>query len=86
MDYLKSEAKLESVISRESSFLSQPDLLASCSRVWGTLFPVISEAVTAKDQRGRALLHRVNVPIGLFSAVPHRRGFRHRWRRSSLRV
>ena len=45
LDYLKSEAQLESVISRESSFLfNNLILLASCFAVlWGTLFPVISE-------------------------------------------
>src|SRR6201992_3646871 len=47
LDYLKSEAQLESVVSRESSFLfNNLILLASCFAVlWGTLFPVISEAV-----------------------------------------
>ena len=46
LDYLKSEAQLESVLSRESSFLfNNLILLASCFAVlWGTLFPVISEA------------------------------------------
>ncbi|MDQ2949792.1 MAG: cytochrome c biogenesis protein CcsA, partial [Acidobacteriota bacterium] len=42
LDYLKSEARLESVVSRESSFLfNNLILLASCFAVlWGTLFPV----------------------------------------------
>src|SRR6058998_3904467 len=46
--YLKSETQLESVVSRESSFMfNNLILLASCFAVlWGTLFPVISEAVT----------------------------------------
>ena len=50
LDYLKSEAQLESVLSRESSFLfNNLILLASCFAVlWGTLFPVISEAVTGE--------------------------------------
>src|SRR5574338_955681 len=45
LDYLKSEAHLESVLSRESSFLfNNLILLASSFAVlWGTLFPVISE-------------------------------------------
>src|SRR6185295_14668631 len=45
--YLKSEHKLESLVSRESSFLfNNLLLLASCFAVlWGTLFPVLSEAV-----------------------------------------
>ena len=59
LDYLKSEAQLESVLSRESSFLfNNLILLASCFAVlWGTLFPVISEAVTGeKISRRRAVL------------------------------
>src|SRR6185437_9791951 len=47
LKYLKSESQLESVVSRESSFLfNNLLLLASCFAVlWGTLFPVISEAI-----------------------------------------
>jgi cytochrome c-type biogenesis protein CcmF len=50
LDYLKSEAELESVVSRESSFLfNNVVLLASCFAVlWGTLFPVITEAVNGE--------------------------------------
>jgi cytochrome c-type biogenesis protein CcmF len=46
-DYLKSDNHLDSMISRESSFLfNNLILLAACFAVlWGTLFPVISEAV-----------------------------------------
>ena len=45
LDFLKSESELESVVSRESSFLfNNLILLASCFAVlWGTMFPVISE-------------------------------------------
>src|SRR5208282_6406413 len=48
LDFLKSESELESVVSRESSFLfNNLILLASCFAVlWGTMFPVISEAVS----------------------------------------
>ena len=50
LKYLKSEAQLESVLSRESSFLfNNLILVASCFAVlWGTLFPVISEAITGE--------------------------------------
>src|ERR1700723_3164616 len=46
-DHLKSEHKLESLVSRESSFLfNNLVLLAACFTIlWGTLFPVISEYV-----------------------------------------
>src|SRR5579863_5961207 len=45
LEYLKSESSMESVVSRESSFMfNNLILLASCFAVlWGTLFPVISE-------------------------------------------
>ena len=55
--------------SRESSFLfNNLILLASCFAVlWGTLFPVISEAVTGEKVSVDApFYNRVNVPIGLF--------------------
>ncbi|HSB15633.1 MAG TPA: heme lyase CcmF/NrfE family subunit [Bryobacteraceae bacterium] len=69
LDYLKSESRLESVVSRESSFLfNNLILLASCFAVlWGTLFPVISEAVTGeKISVDAPFFNRVNVPVGLF--------------------
>jgi cytochrome c-type biogenesis protein CcmF len=87
MDYLKSEAKLESVISRESAFLfNNLILLASCFAVlWGTLFPVISEAVTGeKISVDAPFFNRVNVPIGLFLVFLTGVGPLIAWRRSSL--
>ena len=77
LDYLKSEAQLESVISRESSFLfNNLILLASCFAVlWGTLFPVISEAISRRQDLARRRL--VQPPDGAdraVPAVPHRRG------------
>src|SRR5262245_27256965 len=46
LPYLKSENEMESLVSRESSFLfNNLILLASCFAVfWGTMFPVISES------------------------------------------
>jgi cytochrome c-type biogenesis protein CcmF len=87
MDYLKSEAKLESVISRESSFLfNNLILLASCFAVlWGTLFPVISEAVTGeKISVDAPFFNRVNIPIGLFLLFLTGVGPLIAWRRSSF--
>jgi cytochrome c-type biogenesis protein CcmF len=87
MDYLRSEAHLESVVSRESSFLfNNLILLASCFAVlWGTLFPVISEAVTGdKISVDRPFFERVNVPIGLFLLFLTGVGPLIAWRRSSL--
>ncbi len=68
-DYLKSEAPLDSLVSRESSFLfNNLLLLAACFAVlWGTLFPVISEAVQGtKISVGPPFFNKVNIPIGLF--------------------
>ncbi len=68
-DYLKSDNQLDSVISRESSFLFNNLVLlaAAFAVLWGTLFPVISEAVQgSKISVGPPFFDRVNVPIALF--------------------
>lgn len=86
LDYLKSEAQLESVVSRESSFLfNNLLLLASCFAIlWGTLFPVISEAVTGEKVSVDApWFNRVNIPIGLFLMFLTGVGPLLAWRRSS---
>ena len=87
LDYLKSESQLESVLSRESSFLfNNLILLASCfSILWGTLFPVISEAVTGeKISVDGPYFNRVNIPIGLFLIFLTGVGPLIAWRRSSF--
>ncbi len=87
LDYLKSEARLESVLSRESSFLfNNLILLASSFAVlWGTLFPVISEWATGeKISVDAPFFNRVNVPIGLFLLFLTGVGPLIAWRRSSL--
>ena len=87
LDYLKTEARLESVVSRESSFLfNNLILLASCFAVlWGTLFPVISEAVTGeKISVDAPFFNRVNVPIGLFLLFLTGVGPLFAWRRTSV--
>jgi cytochrome c-type biogenesis protein CcmF len=87
MKYLKSEARLESVVSRESSFMfNNLILLASCFAVlWGTLFPVISEAVTGeKISVDAPFFNRINVPIGLGLLFLTGVGPLIAWRRSSV--
>ncbi len=87
LDYLKSESHLESVVSREATFLfNNLILLASCFAVlWGTMFPVISEAVTGdKISVDAPFFNRVNVPIGLFLLFLTGVGPLIAWRRSSL--
>ena len=87
LDYLKSEAELESVISRESSFLfNNLILLASCFAVlWGTLFPVISEYVSGdKISLDADWYNRLMVPIGLFLLLLTGVGPLFAWRRTSV--
>ena len=86
LQYLRSEASLESVISRESSFLfNNLILLASCFAVlWGTLFPVISEAVSGeKISLDAAWFNRLMIPIGLFLLILTGVGPLFAWRRTS---
>jgi cytochrome c-type biogenesis protein CcmF len=67
-DYLKSENQLDSVISRESSFLFNNLLfLVACIAVLsGTLFPVFSEWITGdRISVGAPFFNKVNIPIGL---------------------
>jgi cytochrome c-type biogenesis protein CcmF len=68
-DHLRSENKLESLVSRESSFLfNNLVLLGACFAVLcGTLFPMLSEFVRdVKMNLGAPFYNKVMVPIGLF--------------------
>jgi cytochrome c-type biogenesis protein CcmF len=87
-DHLKSENHLESVVSRESSFLfNNMILLVACFTVlWGTLFPVLSEYVQgSKVTMGPPFYNRVAVPIGLFLLFLTGVGPLLAWRATSLR-
>ena len=87
LSYLKSEAPLESVLSRESSFMfNNLILLASCFAVlWGTLFPVISEAITGeKISVDKPFFDNVNIPIGLILLLLTGVGPLIAWRKSSF--
>ena len=84
---LRSEHRLDSLVSRESSFLfNNLVLLVSCFAVlWGTLFPVLSEWVTgSKVTVGPPFFNRVNVPIGLFLVLLTGVGPLLAWRQTSL--
>jgi cytochrome c-type biogenesis protein CcmF len=88
-DHLKSENRLESIVSRESSFLfNNMILLAACFVVlWGTLFPVLSEWVQGtKVTMGAPFYNRVNIPIGLFLLLLTGVGPLLAWRATSLRA
>ena len=65
---LKSQKKLESFSSRESGFLfNNVIFIILCFTVfWGTIFPVISEAINGiKITVGPPFFNQVNTPIGL---------------------
>ena len=67
-DYLKSENQLDSMVSRESSFLfNNLVLLVACVAVLsGTLFPVFSEWFTgSRISVGAPFFNKVNIPLGL---------------------
>jgi cytochrome c-type biogenesis protein CcmF len=65
---LETETRLESMLSREASFLFNNLLLVGMafSVLWGTLFPIISELVRGTQITvGPPFFNRVNFPIGL---------------------
>ncbi len=67
-DYLKSENQLDSIVSRESSFLfNNLVLLVACIAILsGTLFPVFSEWFTgSRISVGALFFNKVNIPLGL---------------------
>jgi cytochrome c-type biogenesis protein CcmF len=87
-DHMRGEHKIESLVSRESSFLfNNLVLLVACFVIlWGTLFPVISEYVVGnKVTMGAPWYNRVAVPIGLFLLFLTGVGPLLPWRSTSLR-
>ncbi|HKV25514.1 MAG TPA: heme lyase CcmF/NrfE family subunit [Candidatus Acidoferrum sp.] len=86
-DYLKSENHLDAMVSRESSFLfNNLVLLVACIAVLsGTLFPVISEALTgSKISVGAPFFNKVNIPLGLLLLFLTGVGPLLAWRKTSL--
>ncbi|HZQ44202.1 MAG TPA: heme lyase CcmF/NrfE family subunit [Acidobacteriaceae bacterium] len=87
-DHLRAENKLESLVSRESSFLfNNLVLLTACFTIlWGTLFPILSEYVQgSKVTMGPPFYNRVAVPIGLFLIFLTGVGPLLAWRATSMR-
>jgi cytochrome c-type biogenesis protein CcmF len=65
---LEAEAKLESMVSREASFLFNNliFIVIAFSVLWGTLFPILSELIKGtKVTVGPPFFNQVNVPLGL---------------------
>jgi len=86
-DYLRSDNQLDSMISRESSFLfNNLILLVACVAVLaGTLFPVLSEAVRgSKISVGPPFFNRVNIPIAMFLLFLTGVGPLLAWRKTSV--
>ena len=68
LSILKSNNELDSIVSRESSFLFNNLILvgAAFATFWGTMFPLISEAIKGeKVTVGPPFFNQVNIPIGL---------------------
>ncbi len=85
--HLRSEHKLESLVSRESSFLfNNLLLLLACFTVlWGTLFPVLSEWVQGhKVTVGPPFFNKVTIPVALLLLLLTAVGPLLAWRRTSL--
>jgi len=87
LNYLKSEAELESVVSRESSFLfNNLLLLLACFTVlWGTWFPLISEYVQGnKVTVGPPFYNKVAIPVALLLLLLTAVGPLLAWRKTSF--
>jgi cytochrome c-type biogenesis protein CcmF len=84
---LVAEARLESLVSREASFLFNNLLFVGIafSVFWGTLFPILSELVKGvKVTVGPPFFNEVNVPLGLALLALTGIGPLIAWRRASL--
>ena len=88
-NHLKSEQRIESLVSRESSFLfNNLVLLTACFVIlWGTLFPILSEFVEgSKITVGAPFFDRVAIPIGIFLLFLTGVGPLLPWRAASLQA
>jgi len=84
---LTAETRLESMVSREASFLFNNLLFIGIafSVLWGTLFPILSELVQGtKVTVGPPFFNQVNVPLGLALLALTGIGPLIAWRRASL--
>src|SRR5580658_5438715 len=86
-DHLRSEHKLEAIVSRESSFLFNNllFLLLMLDVLWGTWFPKISELVQGnKVTVGAPFYNRVAIPVALLLLILTALGPLLAWRKTSL--
>ena len=87
LDYLKSDNKLDSMVSRESGFLFNNWILLAAvfAILWGTIFPIISK--TFQDVTvtvGAPFFNKVMVPIGLLLLFLTGAGPLLAWRKTSF--
>jgi cytochrome c-type biogenesis protein CcmF len=83
---LEADAKLESMVSREASFLFNNliFLVIAFAVLWGTLYPILSEAVTGtKVTVAPPFFNHVNIPLGLALLALTGIGPLIAWRRAS---
>ncbi len=86
-DMLRSEHRLDSLLSRESIFLANNLVLVGLCFVifWGTYFPLISEAVTGREASvGPPWFDRYTVPLALILVLLSGIGPVIAWRRATL--
>ena len=84
---LEPDAQLDSLASREAAFLFNNLVLVGIafSVLWGTLFPILSEAVRGtKITVGPPFFNRVNIPLGLALLALTGIGPLIAWRQASL--
>ena len=86
-DLLRSEARLDSLLSREAMFLANNLVLVALCFVifWGTYFPLISEAVSGHEASvGPPWFDRYTVPLALVLVLLSGIGPVIAWRRATL--
>src|SRR3954451_10357759 len=84
---LRTEAKLDSLMSREAFFLlNNLVLVALCVVIaWGTYFPLISEALTGtKESVGPPFFNRITTPLALLLVLLAGIGPMLAWRRGTV--
>lgn len=87
LDFLKSENKLDSVVSRESGFLFNNWILLALvfAVLWGTIFPIISKAVEGRTVTvGPPFFDKVAIPMGLMLLFLTGAGPLLAWRKTSF--
>ena len=87
LDYLRSDNKLDSLVSRESGFLFNNWILLAAvfAVLWGTIFPILSKAVENQTVTvGPPFFNKVMIPIGLLLLFLTGAGPLLAWRKTSF--